>query len=321
MSKNFRKTPTVILEKIRNINGDLIIGTIVSITEEDFGNPFYSDFNIKIIDGQLLYENEIVPCASKGIYSKKNINGYKIKYPERPRVSKTYYAGERPIFGDYSRGTFSLYISRMVIDYEIVPPREISLILELLEQKVVNDKVYYLFKISTSQVLSRNTPNFQEELFFNLNILQENIGSVDVFSTTSTREDYLNSLQLNWEIFPPGERDEDLQRITQGLRGLNRQRLEEINDRYLFLKNLKPLNFILGRSGILRYFGARFSDNLVVFENTRYGNAIYILFENWEELSQLSRLKIQSRPPNQFIRIPHRGDWKATVKAIIDAKR
>ena len=321
MSKNFRKIPTVILEKIQNIDGDLIIGAVINLSEEDFLNPFYSDFNIRISDGQLLYENEIVPSTRKGIYSRKNINGYKIKYPERPRVSKTYYAGERPIFGDYSRGTFSLYITRMVIDYDNIPPREISLILELLEQKVINDKDQYVFKVSTSQVLSQNMPNFQDELFFNLNLLQENIGTVDVFSTTSTREEFLNSLQLNWEIFPPGQRDEDLQRITQGLRGLNPQRLDEINDRYRFLREENPVSIILGRSGMLRYFGAKFSDNLVVFENTSYGNAIYILFENWRELSQLSRLEIQNRPPNQYIRVLHWGDWKTKVKAIIKAKR
>jgi len=321
MSKNFRKIPTVILEKIQNINGDLIIGAVINLSEADFANPFYSDFNIRISNGQLLYENEIVPITRKGIYSRKNINGYKIKYPERPRVLKTYYAGERPKFGDYSRGTFSLYITRMVIDYDNIPPSEISLILELLEQKVVNDKNQYVFKISTSQVISQNIPNFQDELFFNLNLLQENIETVDVFSTTSTREEFLNSLQLNWEIFPPGERDEDLQRITQGLRGLNPQRLEEINDRYRFLHEENPVSVIIGRSGMLRYFGAKFSDNLVVFENTSYGNAIYILFENWRELSQLSRLEIQNRPPNQYIRIPHWGDWRTKVKAIIKAKR
>lgn len=321
MNKNFRKIPTVISEKIQNIDGDFIIGTVISISEVDFENPIYSDFNIRRSNEQLFYENEIVPSTKNGIYSRKNINGYKIKYPDRPRVSKTYYVGERPIFGDYSKGTFSLYITRMVIAYENIPPREISLTLELLDQKNINDQVRYVFKISTSQVLSQNIPNFQDELFFNLNLLQENIGSVDVFSTTSTREEFLNSLQLDWEIFPPGERDEDLHRITQGLRNLQPQRLQEINERYRFLCDENPVRTILGRSGMLRYFGAKFSDNLVVFENTSYGNAIYILFENWEELSQLSRLEIQNRPPNQYIRIPHLGDWKTKVKAIITAKR
>lgn len=321
MSKNFRRIPTVILEKIQNIDGNLIIGAVINLLEEDFENPLYSYFNIRISDGKLLYENEIVPSTRKGIYSRKNINGYKMKYPERPRVSKTYYAGERPIFGDYSKGTFSLYITRMVIDYDNIPPREISLILELLEKKVINDKDQYVFKVSTSQVLSQNMSNFQDELFFNLNLLQENIGAADVFSTTTTREEFINSLQLNWEIFPPGERDEDLQRITKGLRGLNPQRLSEIDDRYRFLREENPVSIILGRSGMLRYFGAKFTDNLVVFENTSYGNAIYILFENWRELSQLSRLEIQNRPPNQYIRIPHWGEWKTKVKAIIKAKR
>ena len=70
-----------------------------------------------------------------------------------------------------------------------------------------------------------------------------------------------------------------------------------------------------------RYFGVKFSDRLVAFENTTYGNALYILFENWRELSRLSRLEIQNRPSDQYIRVEHRGNWKEKVKAIITAKK
>ncbi|HBN05946.1 MAG TPA: hypothetical protein DD434_09195 [Bacteroidales bacterium] len=321
MRKNFRKIPTSILEKIQNIDGDLIIGAVINLSEDDFINPFYSDFNLTIKDGLLSYESEIVPSIIKGTFSKRNIDGYKIKFPERPKISKSYYVGERPIFGDYSKGTFSMYISRKVIDFIDIPPKEISLIFELLDKKTVNGKDNYIIKISTSHVLNQSMTNFYDELFFNLNILQENIGAVDVFSTTSTREEFLSSLQLNWEIFPPGEKDEDFDRITNGINGLNPLRLDEITERLQFLREEKPVSLVKGVSGMHRYFGAKFSDNLVVFENIRYGNAIYILFENWMELCRLSRLEIQSRPPDQYIRIPHTGEWKRKVKAIIKAKR
>lgn len=72
---------------------------------------------------------------------------------------------------------------------------------------------------------------------------------------------------------------------------------------------------------MLRYFGAKFSDNLVVFENTQYGNALYILFENWAELSQLSRLEILRRPSDQYVRIKHSGNWQSRVKQIIEEKQ
>ncbi len=73
---------------------------------------------------------------------------------------------------------------------------------------------------------------------------------------------------------------------------------------------MSPLRIITWKSWMRSYFWAKFSDNLVVFENKEYWNALYILFENWEELSKLSRTEIQNRPSGQFIRIPHVGDWE-----------
>jgi hypothetical protein len=70
-----------------------------------------------------------------------------------------------------------------------------------------------------------------------------------------------------------------------------------------------------------KYFGAKFSDNLVVFENLNYGNAIYVLFENWVELSKMSRTEIQTRPANEYIRIKHTVNWEQNLERIIASKR
>lgn len=67
-----------------------------------------------------------------------------------------------------------------------------------------------------------------------------------------------------------------------------------------------------------RYFGAQFSDNLVVFENIEYGNAIYILFDNWAEISQMSRIDILQRKEKDFIRLPHRKNWERVLKHNLD---
>lgn len=155
----------------------------------------------------------------------------------------------------------------------------------------------------------------------NINLLQENFGKVDVFNSETTLEEYLRTLTVEWEIFPPGVLGEDLKRITNGLRNVTPQRMQEISERFNFLWEQHPTEMITGRSGMLRYFGAKFSDNLVVFENTQYGNALYILFENWAELSQLSRLEILRRPSDQYVRIKHSGNWQSRVKQIIEEKQ
>lgn len=321
MKKNFRKIPTSILQKIEEFENDFIVATVLNLTEADLEKPLFSDLNFKIEEGQISYTTEFVPNSLKGTYSRRNIDGYRIYLPNSPKIYKRYYAGERAIFGDFLKGTFSLYIPRMVRAYENIAPKEISLLVELLETRLENNIIHYIVKISTSQVLNRKIANFDNELFFNVNLLQENIGSVDVYNSSTTFDEFVRTLHVEWELLPPGEADEDLNRITRNLRNITQQRLHEISDRSRFLREQNPLYNIYGKSGMLRYFGAKFSENLVVFENADYGNALYILFENWEELSRLSRLEIQTRPSDQYIRVRHTGNWKKKVADIILAKR
>lgn len=56
-------------------------------------------------------------------------------------------------------------------------------------------------------------------------------------------------------------------------------------------------------------------DDLVVFENIEYGNAIYILYDDWDEISKLSRIDLLSgRAGSNFDRIIHSGNWKEEVR-------
>ena len=73
-----------------------------------------------------------------------------------------------------------------------------------------------------------------------------------------------------------------------------------------------------GISGLQRYFGAIIEDDLVVFENTRYGNAIYIMYNNWQELSTLSRIELMSgKYGSDFDRVVHTSKWEDKVKKLI----
>jgi hypothetical protein len=89
-----------------------------------------------------------------------------------------------------------------------------------------------------------------------------------------------------------------LNRILSKFRDPSDEVKEKLIARYALLEQLKPQAYVSGTSGFNRYFGAQFKDNLVVFENLEYGNAIYAMSENWAELSKLSRtdlLKLQER--------------------------
>lgn len=318
MQKNYRRIPKSILDKISLNNGqNFIVSTVFQIGKNEVDNPRFNKLDLKIHNNELVFIEEFIPEKTSGSYSKKNVDGYKIIHRDREKVSKTYYMGERPVFGDWSKGSFSLYVKRKVFPFDLIAPKDLSIKTELIK----TDKEGYTIKVFVDNVLNRKSVDFEKDLLFSLNLLQENFYSVDIFDTDTTYEEYLASISLTWDIFPPGTKEEDLNKICNGVRRITEEKRLHIERNYEYFTSLKPLALINGKSGMRRYFGAKFSDNLVVFENLHYGNAIYVLFENWEELSKLSRTEIQSRPSDQFIRIRHTRNWQSKLEKIIEKKR
>ena len=66
--------------------------------------------------------------------------------------------------------------------------------------------------------LNQTIPSFQDDLLFNLNLLQENTGNNGVYSEDADINEYLRSLYVSWEILPPGEIDQNIARILTGIK-------------------------------------------------------------------------------------------------------
>lgn len=322
MKKNYRKVPDFIWQKLDTINQqEIIVCTVFKVTSNEINNPKYRNLGLTLINRELHITGEYIPNRTTGVYCRRNLDGYRITHRDQPKVSKEYYMGERPVFGDYNRGTFSLFQTRLVFPYDEISPKELSICTEIIDERQEGESTIYTLKVKVNQILLKNDPNFNAELFFALNLLQENVYSVNVFAADTDIETYRRTLEVSWEIFPPGEREDIIQAVLNTFRIATPQIIQNTLERQDFLQSLEPVEYVLGVSGMRRYFGAKFSDQLVVFENVHYGNAIYILFNDWEELSKRSRLDLLLRPNDQYVRIPHRGDWQEKTRQIVNARR
>lgn len=316
MKKFYKKVPEHILEKISRMGEDTFIVSVArQISEEQFTEPLLSKFKFAITDDQLSFESPFLPPANCGKSSKRNVEGYHVIRKDLPKVDKTYYLGERPKWGDWANGSFSLYVTKKVYQREFYHPKELEIILQKIDQTEMDGKKLFAVTFTISQVLNRTDPNYQDLLLFDINLLQENVGIVDVFPSSSLAADYLTELQVNWDIFPPGERDVDLIRISSGLRNVTPEVKERIQERYDFLKQFNPIQIIKGMNGMARYFGMQFTQDVVVFENMYTGNAIYFLYDDWESTSKLSRTEIMALPESMFLRIKHTKYWKERLTA------
>lgn len=178
-----------------------------------------------------------------------------------------------------------------------------------------------IVKLGLAPMLSRGMPEFDLMLLWAINVLQENTGIAGVFPSEATHGDFAATIALDWQIFPPGTAEETVGRILGSARPQNMPDFEKhVRERVKLFESFEPKAYIRGQGGFGSYFGAQFADDLVVFENLRYGNAIYLLYQDWDEASKRSRLDLLRDQDAHFDRVPHTEGWQDRLGALLHDK-
>ena len=316
MRKNFhfRRIPDYIEQELRNIQSQhIIVATVINASSTDIVRGVYQHLGIKMSEGYLSFPDILYPEKLSGTYARHNRNGIIWVLKGLPKITKTF-SFDSPNFGDPAKGYHTTYIDRKVYQRSFEPPRDWEFSITLLSQS----EGHTSFKVQINAVLDRQHSDFRKDLFFAINLLQEQCRDCHVFDANITEEDLARITTVGWEIFPPGTIDKFFTTITSRLRNQATERKREIENRASALSRLHPTEYIVGSGMNSHYFGAKFGNNVVVFENVNYGNALYILFDNWQEISQMSRIDILKRHERDFIRIIHKKGWQKVLKRHID---
>jgi hypothetical protein len=309
------------LEKSQRLDGQYrIVACVKKVRASAIEKGVYSHLDIFFTPDGISYPRTLLPSPDIGGYSRINVHGKEVVHKELPMITKTF-CMEAPNFGDYSKGSHEICHDREVYQRSFIAPKNLEIKIELLGQEMRGGEDVYVFKFSINELLDAESDTFEDELHYNANLLQANVGSVDVFASTATREDYLRTVYIGWEILPPGTRDETISRIIGTRTGVTAEQRGRIEQRYRVFERLKPQSIIRGTSGFQRYFGAKFADDLVVFENLDYGNALYVMNEDWETLSRMSRLDLLKGDGKGFTRIVHTSGWEAKLERLVEKHR
>lgn len=313
MKKNIRKIPAHILQRIKTFGqDDVVAATVKLVRTEDVG--LYQHLNIQLKHGRMVLPEPALPDPNAGKYSDANVHGKEVVRKDLPKYKK-----EFGFWAPSWKSSSEHWVSheREVYHRDFYPPKEALLALSLLEERQDG----YLVKFSIEQVINRRTKNFELELLYNLNLLQENVGAASVYESTATIEEFRASVQVDWQLLPPGSVDEVVEAMTRGKQPINEGVLSVMKERVGVISELQPEAYITGTDGFLRYFGAKFDDDFIVFENVKYGNAIYVLYEDWEELSKKSRFELLSGNPDGFDRIIHTDGWAEKLSSLLEKHR
>ena len=317
MPKNLRQIPNEVRQRLETFAlDDVVVACAKRLRPTDIHR--YDHLGLKLENGRLIVPPPTLPDVTVGKYSKINVEGKDVVRRELPMIKKEF-AFYAPDWGDWSKGSHLVCHTRDVYQREFIPPKEVMLVITLLEER---DGVY-LVKFAIDQVINRRSADFESELLYNLNILQENTGSADVFQSDATLAEYAATIRVDWELLPAGElgAHDAVTRLLRGKGAVTDDERRIMEERLKTFAKLRPTHFISGTSGFSRYFGAKYADDFVVFENIRYGNAIYVMFQRWQELSQKSRIDLLRGDREGFERIEHREGWDERLRAMLERHR
>lgn len=313
MPKNLLKVPHSILQRLATFDqDDVVAATVKLVVSADLHR--YAHLGLSLADDSLSIPEPQPPKSSSGRYSNANLYGMEKVRKDLPKTTKSY-GFWAPSWGS---GSYH-YVShdREVYVREIYPPKQVNLSIALVERRGEG----FLLRFAIDQVISRRTPNFEQELLYNLNLLQENVGAADVFESATSLADYALSVKVDWQLLPPGTVDEVVAAMLRDKRPVTPQEEAVMKERVTVMHRLKPEAYITGTDGFLRYFGAKFGDDFVAFENARYGNALYIMYDGWETLSQKSRIELLAGDRDSYDRIEHRPGWVNQLRGRVQAYR
>jgi hypothetical protein len=318
MRKNYRKIPTGIQGKLPQLGEVLVVAAIANISATQLANGDFSHVGLSLINGQPHIGHASIPEVTKGRYSRFNVVGQEIVRRDLPKYEKAI-TFQVPCFGDYSN-MCDVTQHRMVYVRENLPPRNLTIGTEVLLTKSDGGCVA---KFAINLSLNKNSLDFERDLLFSLNLLHESVRDANVFSELASTQDFLGSIHVNWEILPAGTREANIRLILSSFRNPDQDLKDRVQERYAFFETLNPRHLIRGNGGMDGYVGAEISDDLVIFENMKNGNALYMLFADWRQRSQLSKTELLDNgvEGTDYIRIIHFEGWEARVHEEVNSRK
>lgn len=123
---------------------------------------------------------------------------------------------------------------------------------------------------------------------------------------------------MSWDFLPDGTVEEMRDAVVGKFGGsVLPHEIDIMIDRLEKVQSLAPERRLVGSSGLQRYIGYMFGEDFVAFENPRVGNALYLMYGDWETLSQLSRSELLASREGDFDRIIHTARWFERLRLAV----
>lgn len=287
-----------VLEKYKNI----IIGLPVDIENSKVVNRV--GFTSRLDLGET-----VLPSTQFGPISVFNAEGKYIKHKDQPKET-AYRVGEwkwKQWCGYHQTVECSKFVN---IPYKRYPRTFVSPPSVELSISAQNG-----IKLLISPIINADD---EEKLIHTINLFLEIFGECQILD--SKMDNVVSSVKrLNWTVLPQGKMpwsslkkavEKIIEETPKGKRSYLEHRLELIN-------KYQPNFTAVGNAGFHGYIIMGFTNkNLFVLESPFYGNATYILENDWEELSKRTKAEIINANLCKY-RLIHKEGWDAEIKRLL----
>lgn len=163
------------------------------------------------------------------------------------------------------------------------------------------------------------TPDNEAQILHILNIFLEIFGACEVRSQNLEEIITAPITRLNWTILPKGKLPwRELKSLVESvISSLPRGNRAVIDKRFETINAHEPEFVAIGRAGFSGYVVFGFPErDLYILESTKTNNATYILEDNWEHLSNLTKAEILDKNLHKE-RILHRENWFLEMTRVL----
>ena len=311
------KTKNKVPKKIYDTNDDTLIKCEATkkFKKQDIIDGKLKHLSILYDDNKIVIPLDLVLPEPVGKYSTINAEGDIVVRRDLPK-EKVFHTQNRTIL-DWHGNEHDV---SMDIPYYSFPRMRTQAQLIKVNVSIINEtedeiEIRFVFNLD----IVKGADKWESELLFVINLSLELFSEYDLIDS-ATNLSLLRVVRANWQILPPGEYP--FERVRESIeRQIKFSRLGEDGfdlKRLDYIESLNPDLYVIGSNEFRGYTVFGFQDkNIYILENSRIGNAIYVIKGDWKELSMKTKKQlILSNNPN-VARIVHKSGWEEKIKNYI----
>lgn len=255
-----------------------------------------------------------LPPVSTGRWSRLNISGQEITRKDLPKVYRSWTI-EAPNFN--GNGTHPVSFSKEVFQKERRYGQQIEAAVTRRDEP--RDSLVGTVRMPLQAPYDDAA---EQEYLYAASLARTWFGSVTAYSVNEQGIPEIPNERVTWEFLPDGTIDDLREAVERRFGGsIPPREIEIMIDRLEKVESLGPEKRLMGTSGLQRYIGYQFGEDFVAFENPRVGNALYLLYGDWQALSQLSRSELLASRSGEYDRIIHSSRWFQALRRAVYSYR